>query len=325
MSNRRALIEELPRVYVANNPMYNVPHSHEELDVIAGVTRPARVRTTPIDSILITIDSNKKEFGTNFDFTAKVDPGMRDAQTAYVSRVMIPKLPNINYNNNNVVIVSELGTYSGYIPPGYYNQVSLVNALSLVLNTESAGVNNFIVSYNSSNKTISVEATAGSSPAALFFFASNSSFIGYGINVVPFNSFPLSSDPAVVGSLIQRSGLLGLIYSRYVTLVSNRLCSNPVAAPRSSVRNNVISAISVAQHFDPQDYDPSGVFTGAIMVDQSTSDSSVLRVADNGKDLSVIDFAMYDEFGNPLAWAFDYGTGYASNKLGCLIYVTITF
>ncbi len=300
--------------------MYSHPHSQDELELVDGSVRPARVRTTPCDRILFLCDSNQRISGTPFSFSVTSYRPIYP-QTCFISRFLIPKIPNINQNNNTVTIVSTLGTFTGSIPVGYYNQVSLVNALKLCLDTAAGGLDTYTVTYNSNNKTISVTSVG----AANFFFSNQCTFILYGKNVCNFNSYAPSSNPAVVGATVQYSSILGLVYTRYVTVRSNRLCADAVDLPRSSSgRVNTVAMISVAQHFDPDDYDPSGVFTGSILVDKSYDDSAVLRIANQKKDFSTVDFILEDEFGFTLDLALNLGAGYATNNLGCLIWLTIT-
>ena len=292
----------------------------DEIDLVDGSVRPTRVRTTPCDSILFMCDSNQRISGSPFNFTVTSYRPVY-GQSAYISRIAIPKIPNINANNNVLTFVSTVGTFSGTIPIGYYNQVSLVNALKLCMDTAAGGLDTYTVTYNTNNKTISVTSVGGNN----FFFSSSCSFIQYGINVCNFSSNPLTSNPAIVGALVQNSAILGLIYTRYITIRSARLCANPVDVPRSSSgRVNVVAMVSVAQHFNPQDFDPSGVFTGSILTDETFKDSAVLKIANQKKDLSSIDFLFEDEFGFVLDTSLDLGVGYQVNQLGCLLWLTIT-
>lgn len=300
--------------------MYSHIHSPDELELVDGTVRPARVRSTEVDRILFLADSKQRISGTPFSFQVS---GYRPiyGQTAYISRIMIPKIPNINANNNVFTITNATGTYDITIPIGFYNQVSLVNALQAVLNPFGLPYGDaFTVTYNSLNKTINI--TAAALP---FFFVDSSPFALYGKNVCYFEAFPAGSVLGVVGALSHNSSFLELIYSKYVNILSNRLCSNAVDIPRlSNGRVNVVAAISLAQHYDPQDYDPTGVFTGSILVEQVISDSAVLRIACQKKDLTAIDFTLEDEFGFPLDNALNLGVNYPTNYAGCLIWLTVT-
>ncbi len=298
--------------------MYSIPSNHDEIELTDGKIRPARVRNTKCDRILFLADSRQRTAGSAFKFQIT---GYRPiyGQSCYISRVMLPKLPNINPNDNTLQITNANGTFTILLPTGYYNQISLVNILDAGLNAAGTG-DVFTVTYNNTNKTINV--TAAALP---FYFVAGTSFDLYGINVAHWDSFPAGSDPALVGSLSQNSSILGLVYTRYVTITSDRLCANPMDIPRlSNGKTNVVAVISVAEHFQSSDYDATGTFNGVILVDQSFNDSAVLRIAAQKKDLTLIDYMVQDEFGYTLDLALNLGAGYSTNSLGCLIWLTIT-
>ncbi len=300
--------------------MYAHPQSPDEAELVDGSVRPARVRSTKVDKILFLTDSRQRINGSPFNFQVSTYRPIY-GQTVYVSRVMLPKLPNINANNNVFTITNSSGTYDITIPIGFYNQISLVNAFNAALNPGGSPYgDSFTVSYNPANKTLNI--TAATLP---FYFHSTSSFARYGINVCNFDSYPPGSVLGTVGALSHNSSLLELVYTRYVVIRSSRLCANPMDTPRTSDgKINVVAVVSVAQYFNPEDYDVSGVFTGAIMVDKSIDDSAVLRIANQRKDLTVIDYIVEDEFGFPLDTALNLGPSYASSQIGCLIWLTIT-
>lgn len=302
---------------------YVVPQSGEESLLVQGRLKPIRVRSTPCDRILFLCDSHQRISGTPFDFVVSSYKPLTP-QSCYVSKVQLPKIPNINALNNTVVFYTELDPLnpkSFTIPIGYYNQVSLINALKLGFDTAATGVDTYAIAFASNNKTVSIE----SNNAAKFYISNDCPFSVRGINVCHFDGYSAGSDPAIVGSSKIYSSIVGLCYTRYVTIRSNRLCQNAVATPMSSSgRTNIVALVSVAEYFNPSDFDASGAFTGSILADSTIDSSAVLNLAFNRCDFDACDFQLEDEFGYNLSSSFSLGSSYSSNSLNSLIWLTIS-
>lgn len=302
---------------------YVDPSSFDESQLVQGKVKPMRVRSTPCDRILYLCDSNQRISGNAFDFTVRSYRPM-NPQSVYISRCQLPKIPNINPLNNVVTFYTNADSLvpkSFTIPPAYYNQVSLVNALKLGFDTAAGGLDTYTVAFASNNKTVSITSISG----IKFYISNDCTFSLRGINVCHFDGYPAGSDPNVVGSLAVYSSIIGLCYSRYVVIRSNRLTESCVEVPRSSSgKINICAMVSIAEHFNASDYDASGSFTGSIITDQTIESSAVLNLASHFKPLDAIDIVVEDEYGFSLADSFNLGSPYSSNSLSCLIWLTVS-
>lgn len=300
-------------------PFYQRESSPNTQKMKRGDCRPALVRTMPNDSIVAIVDSKQRLGGTDYDFSASFQKPISKPLSVQITRVSIPKLPNINAVDNSFTVVHELGTYTFVINPGYYNQVSLVTALTTGFNTAIAG-DLFTINFNTLNKTLSI----GSSNGYKWFFSSDCSFIVYGSNVANFNAFAASSNPAVVGSIIQYSGPAGLFYSRYVAVRSNALIKYAIEVPRSSsgISNN-IAVLSMVNAFKESDFSVNNVYQGSIILESTQEVSCVLNTAQSGNSMTVVDFLLVDEYGFNLLRSLDLGAPFKTPQLGCLIWMNV--
>lgn len=281
-----------------------------------GLTQPPRVRVQNSDSILYLVDSASRISGNPFNFYVRCGAPI-SALTAEITRCQLPKLPNITRFNNIFTVVSTVGTKTGVLPVGFYNPLTLVNAIKVSMDYVFNGIDTFTVAYNTSNKTISIESDGNHK----WFFTYDCDFIRRGQNLCGF--IGNSGDPAVVGSVFNYSGILGMCYTRYVRIRSNILTRFAKESSRSSANvNNIVSCISLANYYTPTDYDQSGAFSGAIITDFSTDSSSINNIAARTQ-LNEIDFLIEDEYGTCLQDVLNLGLPYPEPNFNCLIWMYI--
>ena len=317
--------------FTDNQEFYIYPHSVNQQQLIKGVLRPIRMKPLPCDTCLITVDSKNRTAGTDYNFTCSTQKAIVAPLKAQVSRASIPKIPNINANDNVISIVHSGitgGAFSVTIPIGYYNQNSLVTAMQNAINvklTSLGSSDQFLVAFNPTNKTISVTSNNGD----LWFFSNQSSFSKYGSNVANFPAFDPSLNPSVIGQKIWYSGNAGLLYSRYVAISSNILCAHAYDTSRTTGGLfNTIATISMVNQYDASDFSVNGVYEGNLMLDSTTEVSSVLNLAQSGAQIQVIDFRLTDEYGFDLGTSLTLGPSpegppYNASELGCLLWITI--
>lgn len=285
--------------------------------ILWGITQPPRVRSQDADAILYLADSASRISGTPFDFYIKCGAPL-SALTCEITRCQLPKLPNVTQFNNSFRIVSTLGNFVGSIPVGFYNPVSLVNALKVAIDVAYGGLDTVTVFYNTTNKTISIT----SNNAAPWYFDSLYNFIYRGNYLTGFSGLSTGL-PAVVGAVTQYSGILGMCYTRYVRIRSNVLTRFAKESSRSSANiNNIVACISLANYYNPSDYDQSGAFSGAIITDFSTDSSSVNNLAAKVQ-LNEIDFRIEDEYGTSLQDVLYLGAPYPQSTFGALLWLYI--
>lgn len=302
------------------NPLFTEEWSEENKLVKRGNLRPARVRTMPNDVVSLLVDSKDRISGTDYNFVASLKSALLAPLNISIAKASIPKIPNINRVNNVLVFINIYGSFTCTLTPGFYNQVSLVNAIENGMNTAINGSDYYSVVYNTLNKTISITSNNG----LVWFFSDQCSFIQYGMNVVNFKGYPPSSDSAATGSLTQYSGPCGLIYSRYVAIRSNNLLKYAFETPRSTfgIINN-IATISLVNAFDESDFSINNVYEGNLLLELTADTSCVLNTAQSGNALTNIDFQMVDEYGFDLAYSLTLGSPYNYSQLGCIIWLIV--
>lgn len=281
-----------------------------------GLSKPPRFRSQGADSILYLVDSAYRQSGTPFDFMVQCGKSL-SALTVEITKAQIPKLPNVNRFNNTFTIVSETGTYSVTLTPGFYNPTSLVNELKQKIDTAMGVDDSVTVLYNTANKTISIASNGGNK----WFFVDVSPFILRGNSLTGFNGLSAALDPAVVGAITQYSDILGMIYSRYVRVRSSVLTQFAMETCRSSAGiNNILACISLANFYNPTDYDQSGAFGGAIITDTTAESSAVTNVAARVQ-INFIDIRIEDEYGTTLQDVLWLGDPYPQPTFGALLWL----
>jgi hypothetical protein len=279
-------------------------------------------------SCIYLLDGKDRLPGSVDGFNFAVDCGVQLTRCRYaqVNQVVLPKLPQINGNNHTLQIRSAV-----HGPPitvnldfGFYNQTSIVNELKQKIDSAfvaAGAADSFTVAFDPKKKTISVTSNNGIN----FYFVTGTTFQKYAYNVVSFKHLPLSADPAAVGDVTLNSAPIGLIYSRYVNVFSNRLVENTFTPNRTSAQANpsLVAVIPIVDDYVPSDFDVSGQFTGNLISQKTANDAPIMSVVSFGKNLSRIDLRFEDEFGLPLSNALNYGAGYLDSTFNCLASLTL--
>lgn len=313
--------------FTDNREFYIFPHSRNFQEMTKGNLRPIYVTSLPCDTSLITVNSRDRISGTNYNFTVNLYTPLNRPLKAQVTKASIPKIPNINANNNVFIIEHELyvGDIRAVFPIGYYNQNSLVTVMQNTINTALSDLSiadTFTVDFDTTNKTLSITSGGGYK----WFISDASSFYKYGFNVANFKAFPSSSPAGGTGGIGETawySGNAGLLYSRYVAISSNTLSSHAYDPSRTSRGlNNTVATISLVNQYDAADFSVNGVYEGNLILESATEVSSIMNVAQSGSYLQTIDFALTDEFGFDLASSLTLGAPYNTSDLGCILWVT---
>jgi hypothetical protein len=314
------------------NWFYEDLSSPENKDIFKGLVKPVRVRAQPCDSNLYLVDSKDRISGDSFNFMVDCVVPLR-ALDITVNSVCIPKIPNVNAVNNTFSIWTQnLGSghtgstgptlMTGTLPVGFYNQTTLQTNLKVALDAAavSAGVTDtYTVSYNTFNKTIAVTSNAGNR----WYWDSSSPFIVYGHYFTGFVGAPAGSNMLTVGKITDYSGIIGLIYSRYVKIKSNRLIGNAKEKSRtSSAQTNIIAVASLVDQTIEGDYSVSNVFNGSLILCPVSNSSCHLNVAYFMKELNTIDFQLTDEYDLPLDRSMNYGDPYDNTRFDVMIWMT---
>lgn len=303
------------------SPFYTSENSLENQEMKRGNYRPSIVRTMQSDTIVGIVDSKQRLGGTDYDFTASFQTPINRPLTVQITQASIPKIPNINLKNNEIIVIHLYGTFKFYLTPGYYNQNSLVTALTDAFNTSFNGADTFTADFNTLNKTISIQSNSNFK----WFFSNECSFIRYGSSVANFKAYDPNLSYITYGSVTQYSGPAGLVYTRYVAIRSNTLTKYAVDVPRSTmgILNNV-AVISMVGAYDAGDFSVNNVYQGNIILDSAPYISCVLNAAQSGNGMTIVDFNLVDEYGFNIYESLNLGAPYTGPQLGCLIWLNIT-
>jgi len=283
-----------------------------------GSYRPQRVTAEAPQTAIYTCDAKDRTEGSNgFNFAVACGADITRARSVKLTKALLPKLPTINPNNN---VLRLRWTGDGVVPPsnlpfpvemryGYYNQVSLATEFKRAIDTTLADlgiVDTVSVVFDATTKTFTMTSNVGNN----WYIASESTFAIRGINVAKFTYVGDGTGPGVSGSVSHTSSPVGLIYSRYVNIFSNRLTENVYTSSRTSAGANpsIIGSMAIVNDYNATDFDSTGVFTGNLISDVLAEGSPTMNVAHNQKSVNRIDFLFEDEFGLPLNTSLDFGT-----------------
>jgi hypothetical protein len=275
----------------------------EDPALVSGKYFPQRVMMQPCYTSALIVDSQDRVagFGDGFNFVIDLHQEITRARSIQLTRIILPKVPNINTNNNTISFKHELSgstilTFT--LPNGFYSPANLATAIAqnmsaLLVAYGGSTTGQIIGSYNVGNYDHLI--TIHDIQDKKFFFDMNSSFIKYAVNVAGLPGLDISGDPAVVGSgTISSSHVL---YSRYYIIQSKRL-SETMRTPSfsSDLRNGIIGIVDCVDNFLPEDYSES---TNNTTADFSADvlNAPLINIALDQKNISTFDITITDEFG----------------------------
>ena len=252
----------------------------------------------PTNRTNILVSSSDKTSASFSDFNFYVDTRQESSNIRSIQllKTVLPLLPQVNDHNNVMSITLDGNTGTVTLDNGYYNPNSFVNMLQAKLstfwNTTIPGAT-VTVSYNVAERNITVEDNSPA-PGPYNFQFNSSIFSQFGLHVV---NFPLG-----VSSTIQTSTSLEMVFSRYYTIHSNRLCENQRATSltTSYQQTNMIAIVPCMDFFDNTQFSPSSSFPGTSKTFDVSNTSPVINTTNKNISLRVIDFRIDDEFGNCL-------------------------
>ena len=267
--------------------------------VLSGFAEPSRVLSHDQNTAIFLCDSNlkTKEFDKADNFRVRIPGGLSKMISCQLTKCVFPYPPNINKNNNIIVLKTTVGagTYTITLTPNFYNQTSILTELKNKLDTALIGVDDFTIDYDVNKRYVSIESNGGFP----FFLSKSCSFITRGINCLGFVGLDLSLNPSTYGKVKQYSSQIGLIYTRYINIFSSALTrySRTVSVSPSG-QYGAIAFISLPQ-LTQSDFDVNNFFSGNLKVDIAIDDSCKNHLALGDSLLSEIDIQITDEFGFP--------------------------
>ena len=325
----------LPITYV------KVLSNRQDEDLQTGRTKPPLFTCETPQSIVLVVDGKTRTATMDpFNFRVSISNNLFRARMIRVTKVVIPKPPNVTKFNNHVCIKGYDGTATFiadqiFIPPAFYNTTTLSNVLATLLNAavlpQLGPGRIFVVTFDPEKRSFTVSFTRDGVPHP-FFFISNCSFIKRGEFLAHFSSHHAIENPQLVGDTTQRSNVAGMMYSRYAIVSSESLNQYSFSDSRATtllVKNNIICVVDMTSVYDAGDYDVgtpySGVFTAV-----STPDSPHIMVTNPQRNMDdKIDITVQDEYGDSFNEVMDLdldgGDNHPDNTLGISLWMEVLF
>jgi len=272
-----------------------IPALPEHKDMVSGRFPPQRVRIEPTDSVNLLVRSEDRKHGNDFDFSIDLLTTTAHIRKIQLAKFMGPLLPQVNAHNKSLTIVHTDGVITTQLIEGYYSIQSFINMLQSALTSSWLILdpsNLVTVSYSVERRSISVVDDNGED----WFFDEASPFILYGRNVVKFPSKPFASP---LTSFKTESQSLGMIYSRFLLLTSNRLTEDQKAYSTISGKgpSNIVSIIDLSSQYSAAQFSVSSSFPGTEIVANTGDYAPRINVLNRNKGLKIIDLTLEDEFG----------------------------
>ena len=306
--------------------------SEADDDFQTGRTKPPRFTTEEPQSIVLVIDGKTRTSAMDpFDFRVSINNILYRGRMARVTKVVLPKPPNVTKFNNTLtwsqwdgVITS---THTVTLSPAFYNTTTLANEISSQMTTEAGGVNVYVVSFDPITRTFIITYTSAGSPR-LFFIHSECSFIVRGEFLAHFRSAPGNLLPVDVGELEARSATAGMLYTRYAVISSesfNQYSYSDSRATTLRLRNNIICVADMTSVYEPEDYDVGTPYSG-VFATVRTPDAPHIMITNPQKSLTErIDIFVQDEYGESFNEIMDLGSDFPPNTLGISLWMEIAF
>lgn len=283
-------MDNIASVYLKSQP--------EDLDLVSGRYPPQRVRVEPTDSINVLIRSEDRSYGTDFDFQVDLLTTSAHIRKVQLAKCMLPLLPQINSNNKSITVTHVDGTVTFDLVEGFFSVQALANMMQAQFTTAwlSLGAGNSVtVNYNIDRRTIVITDDNSEN----WYIHTDCPFDQFARNVVKFPTLPTGS---AVATSVSESLSLGMIYSRFVIVSSNRLTEDQKAFSIVSDLgpSNILAILDLASKYDESQFAVSVSFPGTNVVINALDYAPRINLLNRGKSLKVIDFQFNDEFGFPL-------------------------
>lgn len=289
-----------------------------------GQVLPYLVQAEQPSTVNVLIDSKDRTSGTPNDFRASFRHRIPRARYLQLKKAIMAKIPNVNPNNYSLQIKHDLGTTSVFtLPVGIYSTTALANQLTASINAQFVidGIADSVTtSYDQNTRTFTMQTVSG----ANFFIVNTSTFITRGENLVNFPSEPVANVPSVN---IIRSGISGMLYSRYLTVSSQALNTFSYASSvttRDTQPTSLIGIIDLVDIYTYEDFDVSIPYAGVYQT--LPIDGVNISVLNTQKSLmEEMDIVIQDEYGTVLDQTYDLGADYNTNSLGPVLMFSCTF
>lgn len=266
----------------------------EPNDQALGKYQPQRLIAHSPNTVTLLVNSRDRTHGTDFNFGTDMKSEGINMRTLALRKTIFPLLPQINANDNTLTVTHLDGDFTTILDPGYYTTQGFVNMLQAKLTAGWIGLdgtNSVTVNYDADARELTVTDNNGED----WYFHSTSSFIRLGYNVV---GFPSQAPGSALTTSAIASTSLTMMYSRFITIHSNRLAESQrgTSMISSTGAANIIAVVDLAEGYDPTQFATGSAFPGTAQV-FNTPYAPVVNVLNRLKNLRVFDLECRDEFG----------------------------
>jgi hypothetical protein len=291
-----------------------------------GYEKPPLFTVEYGDSVNVLIDGKDAiTFTSPFDFVVDLRTNITRARYIQVSKCIIPKINNITPFNNAIQIKHDLGTTSVfYLQPAFYNTTTMANEITSKINAQFVidGIADTVsTTYDPITKSFSISSVGGNN----FFIIDSCSFYTRGQYCCALPAEPVANVPStdtIYGSMA------GMIYTRYLTVHSERLNSESYASTLTSdptQGQDIIAILDVCSIYNQGDYDVSVQFAGNYSAIE-TPNAPQINIVNTQKNMHpIIDIWVQDEYGSDLQDVMNLGSPYPENTLGITLWLKISF
>lgn len=266
----------------------------EDNDLVSGRFPPQRVRVEPTDSVNILIRSEDRISGTDYDFDVDLLASSAHIRKLQITKVILPLLPTINANDKSVTVTHDDGDVTFDLIEGYYSVQALANMLQaqFLAAFQSLDVTNSVtVNYDIDRRSINITDDGGEN----WYIHEECDFNKFGRNVCKFPVLPAGSPTA---TSVSESTSLGMIYSRFIILASDRLTQDQKSYSIISGRgaSNIIAILDIASKYSENQFAVSTSFPGTDFVIDTLEYAPRINILNRNKALKILDFKLIDEF-----------------------------
>jgi len=269
--------------------------AQEDQNMTTGKYPPQRIMTEPQDTSTMLIRSDDRTYGDDFDFQIDILTSTSGVRKIQLAKCIFPLLPQVNVHNKSITVTHDDGTVTFDLVDGFYSMQSYINMMQneFTIAWQSLDVTNAVtISYDIDRRTVSII----DDNAENFYIHTDCPFDRYSRNVVKFPSEPSGSIPST--SSIE-SLSLGMIYSRYVLLKSNRLTQDQksFSVVSKNGASDIVAVIDLASQYDTDQFSVSSSFPGTFKPIDTLDYSPRINTVNRFKSFKVMDFQFVDEFG----------------------------
>jgi hypothetical protein len=321
----------VPRLQDKDISFVKLVGNQQDEDIQTGRSKPPLFTVESPQSIQLVIDGKHSLGGNNpFSFRATINNNLFRSRLMRVSKVVIPKPPNITPFNNTIKFVSDTGpifVHTVTLQSAFYNTTTLANEIAKKMTEGSNADDIYTAEFDPITRTFQVSLTRLGVPRK-FFFVDTCSFITRGIFLAPFESFPELSNPVAVGKTSWNSGVAGMLYTRYAIVSSESLNQYAFSDSRTTtlmLKNNILCVLDLTSIYTPEDYDVGVPFSG-VYASITTPDAPHIMVTNPQRNMNdKVDITVQDEYGEDFNACMDMGVDYHTNTLGISIWMEVSF